>query len=56
MIDREHDEINWGLIILLSLNAYFWVSVYYNGFFVSLMWTIVIAAIIGLYFRLSGRA
>ena len=20
MIDREHDEINWGLIILLSLN------------------------------------
>ena len=47
---------NWGLIILLLLNAYYWVSVYYYGFFVPTMWTIVIAAIVGLYLRLSGKA
>jgi len=55
MIDREHDSINWGLIVVLLLNAYYWVCVYYYGFFVPTMWTIVIAAIVGLCFRLSGR-
>ena len=37
---------NWGMIILLLLNAYYWVNVYWYGFFVSTMWTIVIAAIV----------
>ena len=55
MIDKEHDEINWGMIILLIGCAYYWVNVYYHGFFVPTMWTIVIAAVIGLCFRLSGR-
>ena len=55
MIDREHDSINWGLIVVLLLNAYYWVCVYYYGFFIHTMWTIVIAAMVGLYFRLSGR-
>tara|TARA_Y100000593_G_C4282620_1_gene323578 strand:+ start:1320 stop:1490 length:171 start_codon:yes stop_codon:yes gene_type:complete len=56
MIDREHDSINWGLIIVLLACAYYWVNVYYFGFFVPTMWTIVIGALIGLYFRLSGKA
>ena len=55
MIDREHDSINWGLIVVLLLNAFYWVNVYYHGFFGPTMWTIVIAAVIGLSFRLSGR-
>ena len=55
MIDREHDSINWGLIILLVACAYYWVNVYWYGFFVSTMWTIVIAALVGLYFRMTGK-
>ena len=55
MIDREHDSINWGLIVVLLLNAYYWVNVYYYGFFVTTVWTIVIAAVFGLWLRLSGR-
>ncbi len=55
MIDKEHDEINWGMIIALILCAYYWVNVYYYGFFVTTMWTIVITAIIALCLRLNGR-
>ena len=56
MVDREHDSINWGLIIVLILCAYYWVNVYYYGFFVTTVWSIVIAAVAGLWLRLSGRA
>ena len=53
MIDREHDSINWGAIILLFACAYYWVNVYYYGFFVSTMWTIVIAAIAGIIIKIK---
>ena len=45
---------NWGIIILLSLNAFFWFSVFHYGFFVSIMWTVVISAIIGIIFNIKG--
>ena len=48
-------ELNWGMIILLLLNASYWVCVYYFGFFLPTIWTIVGACIIGLWFRLTGR-
>ena len=48
MIDKEHDSINWGLILVLIACAYYWVNVYYYGFFQTTIWTIVITAIIGL--------
>ena len=51
MIDTEHDSINWGLIIVLLANMFYWYSVYWYGFFVPTMWTIVIAAMIGLGFK-----
>ena len=54
-IINDGKELNWGLIILLALNAFFWFSVFTWGFFISLMWTIVGAAIVGLWFRLTGR-
>ena len=50
------DSINWLLIIVLVLCAYYWVNVYYYGFFVTTMWTIEITAVFGLWLRLSGRA
>ncbi len=55
MIDREHDSINWGLIVVLLACAYYWVNVYYYGFFQTTMWTIVITAITLLCLRLKGK-
>tara|TARA_Y100001963_G_scaffold118870_1_gene165703 strand:+ start:1535 stop:1708 length:174 start_codon:yes stop_codon:yes gene_type:complete len=51
----DKKEFNFGLVIILILNAVFWFSVFIYGFFISLMWTIVGAAIVGLWFRLTGR-
>ena len=51
----DKKEFNFGLVIILILNAVFWFSVFTYGFFVSLMWSIVGAAIVGLWFRLTGR-
>ena len=60
MIDKEHDTISYEKlmvwIVILGGSVWFWYSIFTNGFFVSVMWLIVISAIIGLYFRLSGKA
>ena len=53
MIDNEYNTINWPIIIILLLCAYYWVNVYYYGFFVSTMWTIVIAAIAGIIIKIK---
>ena len=42
-------------ITLLFLTAYFWVNVYFFGLFQTMMWSIIIAAIVGIYLRLSGK-
>ena len=47
---------NWPYIIMLLIGIGFWASVWFNGFFISLMGLIIITAIIGLWLRLSGRA
>ncbi len=46
-------EYNWGMIILLSLNAFYWVCVWKFGFFISTMWTVVIAGIVGIVMRIK---
>ena len=46
---------NWPMIILLGLNAYYWVCVYWYGFFLPTIWTIIIASIIGVWLRVTGR-
>ena len=45
-------EYNWGMIILLLLNAYYWVNVYWYGFFIPTIVTIIIAAVIGIIMKL----
>ena len=55
MIDNEHDSINWGLIIVLLFNMAYWANVYWYGFFIPTIMTIVSAAVIGLYFKLTDR-
>ena len=60
MIDREHDSINYlNLFVWISLMVgcgLVWYSIFTNGFFVTLMWLIVLSATLGLWLRLSGRA
>ena len=29
---KNNKELNWGMIIILLLNAYYWVNVYWYGF------------------------
>ena len=45
-------EINWGMIVLLLLNAYYWVNVYWYGFFIPTIVTIIVAAVVGIIMRL----
>ena len=53
MIDREHDEFNWKLVFNFLLmgvvGGAWWYSVFFNGFFVTLMWTLVIGALYGFW-------
>ena len=57
MIDKEYDEFDWKLVFSWSLLAVFgglwWWSVFLNGFFVTMLWTIVCIAIYGLYATLG---
>ncbi len=46
---------NWTMMGILIVNAYYWVMVYYFGFFIPTIWTIVIASVVGIYLRLTGR-
>ena len=52
MIDREHNSLNWGLIIVLLFNMAYWANVYWYGFLIPTIITIVIAAIIGICFKM----
>ena len=60
MIDREHDSIDYlklavwcGLLVGCGL---VWYSIFTSGFFITLMWLIVSAAVVGIWLRVSGRA
>ena len=44
-------KVNWPMIILLTLNASYWVCVWNYGFLLPTIWTIVIAAVVGLILR-----
>ena len=50
---NDKTELNWGMIIILIGNATFWFCVFKYGFFISLIWTIVVAAIIGIVVKVQ---
>jgi len=63
MIEDNFDmykKIDWYRLAvyggIFAGTVWFWYSVFTKGFFVSVMWLLVASALIGLYFRLSGRA
>ena len=53
------DEIDYtkaGTWIGIMLGTCFiWYSIFANGFFVTLMWLVVVSAVLALWLRLSGR-
>jgi len=49
------DKPNWPIISILLIGIGFWVSVWFNGFFLSIIGMIIILSIILLWLRLSGR-
>ena len=51
----DYKDFNWGMILILLMTVSFWSSVWFNGFFITLCWLIILSAIIGLWLRLSGR-
>ena len=53
MNDNLWKDINWGMIILLVLNAFYWVNVWMYGFFLPTIVTIVVAAIVGIVMKLK---
>tara|TARA_Y100001937_G_scaffold127639_1_gene200511 strand:+ start:4472 stop:4630 length:159 start_codon:yes stop_codon:yes gene_type:complete len=45
-------KLNWGMILLLLANAYYWFNVWMYGFIIPTIVTIVIASIIGIILKL----
>ena len=43
------------VLILTSLIAFFWVNLYIYGLFLTIMFTIIIASVIGIYLKLNGK-
>jgi len=48
-------RLNWPIIGILLTTILFWTNVWFNGFFMSLLWLIIFAAIIILILRLRGE-
>tara|TARA_Y100001973_G_scaffold104945_1_gene176323 strand:- start:1769 stop:1942 length:174 start_codon:yes stop_codon:yes gene_type:complete len=53
MNDNLWKDINWGMILLIVLNAFYWVNVWWYGFFLPTIVTIVVAAIVGIVMKLK---
>ena len=46
------NRINWGMISIIIMNTFIWYSIFTNGFLVTLIWLIVLSAIIGITVKL----
>ena len=46
---------NWGIIGILLTTVLFWTNVWYNGLFSSIMFLIIVGAMIGIFLRVTDR-
>ena len=46
---------NWGMIGVLLTTVLFWTNVWYNGLFSSIMFLIIVGAMIGIFLRVTDR-
>ncbi len=49
---NDKKEVNWGILGVLLLSVVIWSSVYFFGFFLTIIWTIVISAVVGIIIKL----
>ena len=56
MIDNEHDEINlsrlFTYLVIGAGTCYVWYSIFTAGFFITIIWLIIISAIIGICIKM----
>ena len=43
------------MAFVLMFGIFFWISIFYFGFFQTVITTVIITAILGLWIRLTGR-
>jgi uncharacterized membrane protein len=55
MEDNIWKDINWGMVAVGILSILVWYSIFTIGFWITVIWLIVVAAIVGLWIRLTGR-
>ena len=48
-------KLNWGMIGVLLTGILFWTNVWYNGLFSSVMFAIIVGAMIGIFLRVTDR-
>ena len=46
---------NWGMIGVLLTGIIFWTNVWFNGLFSSVMWLIIVSAMIGIFLKVTDR-
>ncbi len=50
MLDREHDEFNWPLVFnwtkIVGVSCLWWWSLFSKGILITLLWSIVVIAVI----------
>jgi len=42
------DRINWGMIGIIIMNTFIWYSIFTNGFMITLIWLIIVGAVVGI--------
>ena len=59
MIDREHDEIDFRKMVswlgVAMIGGIWWWSLFTKGLLVTILWTVVIMAVMVLYMRLKDN-
>ena len=59
MIDNEHDEIDVPKVInwvgLVTLGGLWWYSLFTNGLGVTIVWTVVVVALMALWFTMRDN-
>ena len=46
---------NWGMIGVLLTGIIFWTNVWFNGIFSSVMWLIIVSAMVGIFLKVTDR-
>jgi hypothetical protein len=44
-------NINWGFIGIMSATIGVWYSIFTNGFFITVMWLVIVSSIIGIILK-----